>query len=66
MVEQQMILTVALAGVATACADIPPTRRPSLRHPDFKVPGTVQPGIDVADTQAIWHRILQRSTVAAV
>jgi hypothetical protein len=66
MVEQQMILTVALAGVATACTDIPPTQRPTLRHSDFQVTtGQQQPGIDNGDTQAIWHRILQRSTVAA-
>ncbi len=65
MVEQQMILTVALAGVATACADIPPTQRPTLRHPDFKVPTGQQARVDETDTQAIWHRILQRSTVAA-
>jgi hypothetical protein len=65
MVEEQMILTVALAGVATACTDIPPTQRPTLRHPDFKAP-TGQPSrVDDTDTQAIWHRILQRSTVAA-
>jgi hypothetical protein len=65
MVEQQMILTVALAGVATACTDIPATQRPTLRHPDFKVPTSAQARIDGADVQAIWHRILQRSTAAA-
>jgi hypothetical protein len=65
MVEQQMILTVALAGVATACTDIPPAQRPTLRHSDFKAPAGQQPGIDNGDTQAIWHRILQRSKVAA-
>lgn len=64
MVEQQMILTVVLAGVATACADIPPTRRPSLRHPDFKAPTGAWSGTTDTDTQAIWHRILQRSTAA--
>lgn len=65
MVEQQMILTVALAGVATACTDIPSTPRPTLRHPDFAVPTGAQARIDDADVQAIWHRILQRSTAAA-
>jgi hypothetical protein len=65
MVEQQMILTVALAGVATACTDMPATQRPTLRHPDFKTPAGQKPGIDNGDTQAIWHRILQRSTTVA-
>jgi len=65
MVDEQMILTVALAGVATACTDIPPTQRPTLRHPDFKAPVGQQPRVDDTDTQAIWHRILQRSTVTA-
>ena len=65
MVEQQMILTVALAGVATACTDIPATQRPTLRHPDFKSPAATQARVDDTDTQAIWHRILQRSTVTA-
>lgn len=65
MVEQQMILTVALAGVATACTDIPATQRPTLRHPDFKVPTAMQGGEDNVDTQAIWDRILRRSTATA-
>ena len=65
MVEQQMILTVALAGVATACTDMPATQQSTLRHSDFKETSRQQPGIDNGDTQAIWHRILQRSTTAA-
>lgn len=66
MGEQQLILTAALAGVATAYLDnAAPAYRPTPSPIDVRARSDAPTSAGDADPQEVWRRILFRSTEAA-